>query len=196
MRKMNIWLSTLGLLLVSSAASATQWQINNNESQINFISTKKVNIAEVHQFDKIAGNLTENGEFSVSIDLASVDTGVEIRDSRMKEFLFNIADFPKAVMTAKLPSDEIKQLAVGQTKPLSVDGMLDLHGQKKALAIEVLVTKVAADELLVVSAHPVILNADDYTLADGVEKLRELAGLPSISHAVPVNFYLTLNATN
>ena len=54
MKKMNVWLSTLGFLLVSSAASATQWQINNSESQINFISTKKVNIAEVHQFDKIA----------------------------------------------------------------------------------------------------------------------------------------------
>ena len=127
MKKMNVWLSTLGFLLVSSAASATQWQINNSESQINFISTKKVNIAEVHQFDKIAGSLSESGEFSVSIDLASVDTGVEIRDSQMKEFLFNIADFPKAVITAKLPPDEIKQLEVGQTKPLSVDGMLELH---------------------------------------------------------------------
>jgi polyisoprenoid-binding protein YceI len=196
MKKMNVWLSTLGFLLVSSAATAAQWEINNSESQINFISTKKVNIAEVHQFDKIAGSLSESSEFSVSIDLASVDTGVEIRDSRMKEFLFNIADFPKAVITAKLPPDEIKQLEVGQTKPLSVDGMLELHGQKKALPFEVLVTKVATNELLVVSAHPVILNADDYELAAGVEKLRELAGLPNISHAVPVNFYLTLNATN
>jgi hypothetical protein len=49
---------------------------------------------------------------------------------------------------------------------------------------------------LVVSAHPVILNADNYKLAKGIEKLRELASLPSISHAVPVSFYLTLNATN
>jgi polyisoprenoid-binding protein YceI len=196
MKKMNVWLSTLGFLLVSSAASATQWQINNNESQINFISTKKTNIAEVHQFDKIAGSLADNGEFSVAIDLASVDTGVEIRDSRMKEFLFNIADFPKAVISAKLPPNEIAQLEVGQTKPLSVDGMLELHGQKQEMTFEVLVTKVTANELLVVSAHPVILNADNYKLAKGIEKLRELASLPSISHAVPVSFYLTLNATN
>ena len=84
MRKMHIWVSTLSILLASSVASATQWQINNNESQVNFISTKKVNIAEVHQFDKIAGNLAETGEFSLAIDLASVNTGIEIRDSRMK----------------------------------------------------------------------------------------------------------------
>ena len=64
------------------------------------------------------------------------------------------------------------------------------------MTFDVLVTKVTENELLVVSSHPVILSVDDYKLAQGVEKLRELAGLPNISHAVPVSFYLTLNATN
>ncbi len=196
MKKMNVLLSTLSFLLASTAASATQWQINNNESQVNFISTKKINIAEVHQFDKIAGNLSENGAFTVNIDLASVDTGVEIRDSRMKEYLFKVADFPKATVSAHLPPEEIEKLSVGQTKPLSVVGTFELHGQKQELTFDVLATKVTSDELLVVSAHPIILNVDNYKLANGVEKLRELAGLPNISHAVPVNFYLTLNATN
>ncbi|WP_289282073.1 YceI family protein [Methylophaga sp. UBA5088] len=196
MRKMHIWVSTLSILLASSVASATQWQINNNESQVNFISTKKVNIAEVHQFDKIAGNLAETGEFSLAIDLASVNTGIEIRDSRMKEFLFNVADFPKATITAQLSPEQIAQITVGQTKPLSIDGFFELHGQKQEMTFDVLVTKVTENELLVVSSHPVILSVDDYKLAQGVEKLRDLAGLPNISHAVPVSFYLTLNATN
>jgi polyisoprenoid-binding protein YceI len=196
MRKMHVWLSTLGLVLASSVASATQWQINNNESQINFVSTKKVNIAEVHQFDNISGNVSESGEFSLAIDLASVNTGIEIRNNRMKEFLFNVADFPKAMITAELPTGAISQMATGETQPLSVDGFFDLHGNKQEMTFDVLVTKVTESELLVVSAHPIILSVDDYKLAQGVEKLRELAGLPSISHAVPVNFYLTLNATN
>jgi hypothetical protein len=53
---------------------------------------------------------------------------------------------------------------------------------------------VSDSELLVVSAQPVILNVTDYQLGKGVEQLKELAGLPSISYAVPVSFYLTLTA--
>jgi hypothetical protein len=36
----------------------------------------------------------------------------------------------------------------------------------------------------------VIVNAANLGLADGLEKLREIAGLPSISKAVPVSFVL------
>jgi dihydrodipicolinate synthase/N-acetylneuraminate lyase len=64
------------------------------------------------------------------------------------------------------------------------------------LSLDVLVTKLAANKILVVSAHPVIIKADEFALAKGVEALREVAGLPMISYAVPVSFYLTLNANN
>lgn len=47
---------------------------------------------------------------------------------------------------------------------------------------------------MVTSAQPVIINATDYGLTDGINKLRDLAGLPSISYAVPVTFTLHLNA--
>ena len=36
----------------------------------------------------------------------------------------------------------------------------------------------------------VVVQAGDYALATAVEKLREIAGLPSISTAVPVTFAL------
>jgi hypothetical protein len=62
------------------------------------------------------------------------------------------------------------------------------------VAAEVVVTKLNDNTLMLVSAKPLILNVADFALVQGVEKLQELAGLPSISHAVPISFYLTLNA--
>jgi hypothetical protein len=35
------------------------------------------------------------------------------------------------------------------------------------------------------------VDAAKFGLSDGVEKLREIAGLDSISHAVPVSFVMT-----
>jgi len=45
--------------------------------------------------------------------------------------------------------------------------------------------------VLVVSRTPVVVNAASLRLVDGIEKLRELASLPSISKAVTVSFALT-----
>lgn len=184
----------MGLLLVSAVASATSWQLDNGQSQLSFVSVKKNNIAEVHHFDWIAGSVNEAGELAVEIDLTSVNTGIEIRDSRMKEFFFEVDAYPTADLHAKIDPAFISELAAGQSKPLAVDAELDFHGQKQSVNLALMVTKVSDKELLVVSNQPVILNVADFDLVKGLEKLRELAGLPSISQAVPVSFYLVLNA--
>ncbi|HEC73986.1 MAG TPA: YceI family protein [Methylophaga aminisulfidivorans] len=195
MKTRNIGLISVLMLLGSTMVHADTWTLNPEQSKLNFISIKKVNIAEVHSFHKLSGQLSDDGTFKVSIDLSSVDTGVDIRDSRMKEFLFNVVEFPKAVLSSKIDSKVINSMNSGETKILSVEAELDLHGLSKTLPIDVMVTKVSADELLVSSSHPIILNVGDFKLDAGVDKLKELAGLSDISHAVPVSFYITLNAT-
>jgi ABC-type uncharacterized transport system ATPase subunit len=80
------------------------------------------------------------------------------------------------------------------SRTATVAAELSLHGQKQKLDIDVVVTKLNDDTLMLISAQPIVLNVSDFDLVQGVEKLRELAGLPSISHAVPISFYLTLNA--
>lgn len=194
---MKLLLKTLfpiTLMLLGGAAQAAGWQIDNAQSQLNFISIKKENVAEVHRFGDLSGEVDENGKFELVIALESVNTGIQIRDSRMRSFLFNVAEFPEAKLTANLSPAFINNLTVGQSELTMVKTELSLHDQKHPLNIDVLVTKVSETSLLVVSAKPVLLNVADYDLVQGVEKLRDLAGLPSISHAVPVSFYLSLDA--
>jgi hypothetical protein len=45
-----------------------------------------------------------------------------------------------------------------------------------------------------VTLAPLVLNAADFGLAEGLESLRALAGLPAISLAVPVSAVLIFNA--
>jgi polyisoprenoid-binding protein YceI len=184
----------LALLLMSAVSVAAEWEIDNAQSQLSFISIKKGDVAEVHRFGEIAGGLQQDGQFSVKIALETVNTGIQIRDSRMRTFLFNTAQFPEATLTASLSPEFISNLTVGQSELTMVDAQLDLNEQSQPIKLDVRVTKVSESSLLVISAQPVVLDVADYALTDGVEKLRELAGLPSISQAVPVSFYLTLNA--
>jgi len=185
-------LLVISLSWFSSTLFAADWVVDNSQSQLNFISTKKVNIAEVHQFNMLQGSLDSQGKFTLSIDLTSVNTNNPVRDKRMKSFLFNVKKFATATLTANIDTDKLDAIAEGASARWTVNANLDLHGKIKPLVLDVIVTRLVGAKLSVVSVQPIILNVSDFSLAQGVEKLRELAKLPSISHAVPVSFYITL----
>jgi len=74
---------------------------------------------------------------------------------------------------------------------LELPAELALHGTTLPLTLEITVAKLGAERLLVASSQPIVIDAAQVGLTDGVEKLREVAGLPAISPAVPVSFVLT-----
>ncbi|WOH36894.1 YceI family protein [Thalassotalea fonticola] len=178
------------LLFVSSSTLAT-WQLDNEQSLVSFVSIKKSDVAESHHFDSLKGIIKSNGEAQVSISLASVNTGISIRNERMQGMLFESELFPKAIITANIGTKLIEKLALGESSELMLQGRLELHGMKKSLQIPTYVTKVSNTKLMVTSIKPVIINAKDFGLEEGVKELQKIASLPSISNAVPVNFVLT-----
>jgi polyisoprenoid-binding protein YceI len=183
-------------LAYANVLNATDWTISNQDSKLSFVSVKKHHVAEVHHFKQITGDLADTGAFNLEINLASVETGIDVRNERMQTMLFNTGSIPSAKLSAQLDMSQLTLLDKAQTQPLTVDAELSLNGITQKLSMDVLVTKLADARLLVVSAQPVIIKADEFALAKGVEALREVAGLPMISYAVPVSFYLTLNAKN
>ncbi|MDT8371482.1 MAG: YceI family protein [Gammaproteobacteria bacterium] len=190
MNKHTIWLNVLLIMLSINTAFATQWQLDNDNSQLNFISTKKTHVSEIHQFKRLDGTIDDSGNVIITIDLASIDTKIAIRDERMTTFLFDVASYPTAVLKATIDPETIDAIAEGASSELTVDATLELHGQSVPLTLDVVVTRLVGAKLSVVSVKPVLLNVADFSLVAGVEKLRELANLPSISHTVPVSFYL------
>ena len=180
-------------LLLSTAVTANEWQLNAEASQLSFISTKNTHIAESHQFNQLSGFLDAQGQFSLEINLASVDTTITVRDERMKMYFFDIKQFSTAKLSAKVDLALLESIAQGASKPMTIDATLALHGETQPLTLKVVVTRLVGAKLSVVSIQPVILNVGDFALVAGIEKLRELAKLPSISHAVPVSFYLIFN---
>jgi len=61
------------------------------------------------------------------------------------------------------------------------------------LTFDVSVARLTDSRIIVASRSPVIVNAGQVGLLAGVEKLRDVAGLPSISPAVPVTFVLAFD---
>ncbi len=180
----------LSCLLVNLPVFAA-WQLDNATSKLSFITIKKQDIAEVHQFDHLQASIDQQGNITVEIDLSSVNTNIAIRDQRMQQFLFETAKFPKASFTTKVAIDVINNLPVGQTKIVKLKGEIFLHGQQQTIGVEAMLARLNKETLMVTSFSPIILNAKDFALVKGVKKLQAIAKLPSISNAVPISFVLT-----
>jgi len=181
------------VLSLTSLSAFADWKLDNEQSTVSFISVKKTNVMEAHHFNKLSGKLSNEGVFSLAIDLGSVDTTIAIRDQRMKEHLFEQVKFPQAIVSATILPATLAKLNVNETTTMPLTAQLDLHGMKQSIILLMSVTKLSDSSLLVASQKPVMIKASDFGLVEGIETLRKLAGLPSISTTVPVSFVLRLN---
>ncbi len=178
------------LLLVAASVPAADWHLANDQSSLGFISLKNVDVAEAHRFTELAGSIDAGGAFQLTIAAASVDTKIPIRDERMREHVLDAPEYPVARARGRADPAAFAELKNGETASTEVRAELDFRGQKTPLAVQVQISRVGEDALQVTSLAPILLNAQTLGVADGVEALREIAGLQSISMAVPVYFSL------
>ncbi len=177
--------------LIVAGPCFAAWTLDNDSSQVSFVSVKAGDAGEVHRFTEISGELSSGGNASVTIQLASVDTLIPLRDERMREMLFQTNLFPTASLSTNIEMDALNAIEPGDSMDMAANLMLELHGQQLSLAAEMIVARLGDHRLMVSSRKPVIVNAASVDLVNGIEALREIANLPSISKAVPVSFVLT-----
>ncbi|WP_422369553.1 YceI family protein [Pelagibius sp.] len=186
-RKLFALATTLSLSLLTAPALA-DWQLVAQESHLSFASIKAGDVGEVHHFKGLDGAVKDDGSVSVEIDLASVETLIDIRNERMQKMLFNVADFPLATIAGKVDLQQLEALAPGESAQTDVSMNLKLVGESNEIDAPLMITRLSGKRVMVQPVALVMLDAADYDLLAGVEKLREIAGLDSISTAVPVSF--------
>lgn len=184
----------IALLGVFAAPLATAgWMLDGERSALQFMSVKNTHIAEIHHFKALSGSIDDAGQARVSIDLESVETLIPIRNQRMRELLFETLRFPAATLTARVPAG-IQTLATGETLSAEMTVGVDLHGIVAPYQTRIHATRLADGGVQVTLAQPVLVRATDFALTEGIEALRKIVGLQSISTAVPVTATLVFVA--
>lgn len=191
MRTINL-VAALVLATASQQALAA-WTLDNSKSQLNFVSTKVQHVSEMHHFTQLSGTMASDGKFSVDVDLTSVETNIEIRNERMKEHLFHVDAMPKATLSGTVPATILKMPA-GSSQVGAMDAMLALNGVQQSIQLELQVTKTQDNGFVATTTKPILINASQFNLTSGIDKLKELAGLNSIGLMVPVTFSVTFVA--
>ncbi|WP_019600956.1 YceI family protein [Teredinibacter turnerae] len=179
--------------LTFSASAFADWSLDDKQSSVNFVSVKKDSVGEVHQFKQLSGNIAVDGSATLLIDLASVDSGIAIRDERMRKFLFETTKFATAEIKVKFPAKVLASMKTGDIRVLDVDATMSLHGKSVEKTWPLTVFKTKAGGVRVLTHKPVLINAADFDLTGGIAKLKELAALPSIATSVPVTVDLSFS---
>ena len=182
------------LLTCAALPAHADWYLDNESSRLSFVTTKNTEIAEVQRFLVLHGKVDSQGAATVQVELESVNSGIPLRDQRMRNALFEIKTFPEALINAQINLQPINDLAPGAQLELRLPLSVTLHGKTQTYNAELLATRLDDRRFQVVTLEPLVLHAEDFDLAPGVAALREAAGLTSISLSVPVGAVLIFTA--
>jgi polyisoprenoid-binding protein YceI len=196
MRKPIGYAAVAALTFALSSAHAA-WHVDNGQSTFNFVSSKApaqgvATVEEVQTFKQIDGTVGDDGKLEFSVELGSVETNIPLRNERLKEMLFKVADNPKAVFTGTVDARQFKAMRVGGLADVDLNGQLTINGQSRPLTTSLRAVKLASGALRVSTSVPIIVNLKDYGLQDGVEALRTVMKLNVLASSAPVTFSVVL----
>jgi len=178
------------LVLGAVSANAQDWKLAADDSKIAFGSVKKDSVGEAHHFSGLSGSVSEGGDATIEIDVTSVETWIDIRNERMQEHVFNAAAFPKATVSTKLDITEFAALEPGEMTTTTAKATLGFLGQELPVEAELFVVALTGDRVMVTSDEMLMLSTADLGISAGIDKLMELAKLPSITRVTPVTMRL------
>ncbi|MER9217102.1 OmpA family protein [Mesorhizobium sp. M0663] len=196
-------LNTLGLIVavsvlllpgLESANAQTNWTLDPTASVLTYQSVKKNTIVETNKIRNIAGTLSSTGEAKITFDLNSVDTGVDLRNVRMRFLFFETFKYPSAELTAKVDPAAFADLATKRRVKAVLPFRLNLHGVDKDLEANVVVTMISDSMVSVASETPVAVHVEDFGLLPNVDKLQQAANVTNIVPTASVSFDFVFNA--
>ena len=194
------YLKTIGLSAVLATFSlfshadtaASAWTLVGEQSKVAFVSIKKDTVGESNHFTSLSGDISTEGNASIAVDLTSVETHIGIRNDRLIQYIFG-GDAATATLKATLDIKTLNRLVVGETKTLAINGSLHFLDKVIDITTTVVAARLNEKRLFVVTDEMIILKTEALGVNDGVDKLVELAGLPSITRVVPVTLRMVFD---
>ncbi len=184
---------TAATLLTGAMSAQAAWELDGAASSFHYVTSKASAVSEVNTFTGLSGAISDAGAASLAINLASVDTGIDIRNERMRDIVFQVAQHAQATVSVTVDAAALNALAVGDSMTGTYTANVSLHGISQDMTAELKVVKLASNSLQVSTVRPLIVGAASFGLAEEVEQLREIANLTSINPNIVVNFTLVYN---
>ncbi|MBY7918227.1 YceI family protein [Vibrio fluvialis] len=186
MRNVTVLLAMALSAFTAHNAFASDYVLDSSLSSISFATIKKQFVVEPASINTLSGQLKDNGQFQISVDLKGISTGVPIRDARLNEIFFDSMTYPMVSITGSVDAG----LLSGEAKQVALPVKVTMHSQTQSVTFPVVVMP-AGDHIMVSSYAPVVIGGSDFGIpADNLNALSATVGDISISDRVPVTLTL------
>src|SRR3990167_11336953 len=98
----NVKPLVFALLTCAAVPAHADWYLDNESSRLSFVTTKNTEVAEVQRFLVLHGKVDAKGAARLEVELDSINSGIPLRDERMRKELFEIKTFPEAQISAQI----------------------------------------------------------------------------------------------
>jgi OmpA-OmpF porin, OOP family len=202
-RKIGVYLGLvlLAALVVGNAAHAENllnedWVLDTSQSHLYMQTEKLEHVVERQQFTSFEGSVSKDGDAVVKIDLGSLETGIDLRNVRMRFLLFETYKFPTAEITTRLDKAKLAYLdePKAPAKTYSLTFNVNLHGVIRQIPADVFITRVNDTTVSVTTANPIMVSAETFDLTQNIAKLSDAVGGIHIVPSVLISFDLTFGA--
>ena len=180
-------------LAFAAPAYADSWTLDGEASKVAFGSVKKNTVGEVHHFKSVSGSVDDAGKVNVEIDVASVETWIDIRNERIQKMVFDAS--PKAILTAQVDAEALNKLAPGDTTTVDVEGNLSINGNDIEIATALFVARLSDKKMMVTTDEMIMLSTKEAGIDGGIDQLMKVAKLPGITRVSPVTLRLVFAQT-
>src|SRR5262249_8826711 len=114
---------------LTCTAGHAAWRVDSGQSTFSFTTAKAARpgaaaLEEAQTSRQIDGPVGDDGRLVFDVELASVETNIGLRNERLKDMLFKVADHPKAVFTGTVDMRRVRALAPGASIDMDVSGEL------------------------------------------------------------------------
>lgn len=179
----------IGCIFSSGAYAQVNYEIIPSSSSLSFSTIKNQYIIESALMKPTKGLIKQDGFFSIEIPVDSVSTGIPIRDERLKDLFFELANYPQVSVSGKL---DLKLIS-NEPKLLSLPVNVEVYGNMKPFVFPVVVIK-SNNSILVSSYGQIVISASDFGIPSAnLVKLAATVGGIKISEQVPVSFTLSFS---
>ena len=153
------------------------WTLDPDASRLRFASVKNDRVAEDNGFTALSGQITPDGEIRLAVDLETVETGIDIRNVRLRFIFFETYLYREAVITARLAEADLATLGLDRHLALTLPVTLSLHGAEQAFDVPLDITLLDHDRVAVHAMTPVAVPMAPFGLDGGRAQLESTANV-------------------
>lgn len=174
-----------------SSGSLGDWTLWNLPASMNYISRSDAsNVFEVQTYTEMEGKNADSKVSAYSIDAARLETDPGIRNKRIRDCMFNLANFQGLIVSVKLDKKQLDALKIDASIALEVKTTISLQGVSKTIRPTLLITRLQTGCLLINTQQPIVLSLADFRLFNEQEKANTTVFLAGKASSIPVTVNL------